>query len=135
MKTIILFSLCVSPVPNYNGLTLMKQAIRYSEGMQPGAGIKRASPSAAAALHVAPPEIFFVSSSSSTDSESMQPYADDADFEAVYDADKILAESVRPVDAERIARVCSKSRHQMWLLQRTVEYGNVITCIDCQGSR
>ena len=86
-------------------LALMRKSAAPERSAAPHSGApthdpsrKRASPAVAAALSVQSSEIVVVSSSS--DSVALQPYEADAGFEDVYDADTILSESVRPVQAE-----------------------------------
>ena len=48
-------------------------------------------------------DIIAISSSTSPDSDDNKPYEDDRDFDVVYDADKILSERSRPINADHSA--------------------------------
>ncbi len=51
----------------------------------------------------APPEIIAISSSTSSDSGDNKPYEHDQEFDVVYDADRILGERSKPMNAEHAA--------------------------------
>ncbi len=57
-------------------------------------------------MQVSADEIIAISSSTSSDSGDNKPYEGDRHFDVVYDADKILGERLRPINAEHAA-MCS----------------------------